>query len=421
MSYADIVAQAYNDALTKTAADSTQTPTPAPKDGGEGFIKKTFKAPGRGLRNATSGAANAALAGDAGAMAHIKKGLAKGLQGHYAPHVAALGGIAAGLGAAGYGTKKYLEHQNNKMKYASEGEENMYIPYMDKSAAFGFGGLMSLGSGNKKTPAATSKPNDFQGALDYSNKKAQEKAALAGALSGESSGKKNIDISRSGKKTQKKGVGMFGAPGRAVQRMGLALDRSTNQAVDGSDTVTRGKGAINKAKRGVGAVLRNKYVAHGALPTALAAAGAGGAYLYNRNKKTKAAADSQVAKVAEEEASMIDRFKKGYSEYSGANKIMRGGDSLQKNNPKGGNYWSGAKRQLGRAMSNKYVAHGALPTALGAAGLGSAYAYNQYKKKNKSASLEAEIFNQTLLDINTETAFLEELAEWKEANFDFGY
>lgn len=376
MSYADIVAQAYTDALTKTAADSA--PVQAPKDGGEGFIKKTFKAPGRGLRNATAGAANAALAGDAGAMAHIKKGLAKGLQSHYAPHVAALGGIAAGLGAAGYGTKKYLEHQNNKMKYASEGEENMYIPYMDKSAALTAGearrrGKTFVGQTSQKEPVGFVDKKDFEDA-------------------------KINKVKAKGKLEQGREIK---APS-LMSRIGAGYDKYSGA------NYLRGKGA-------------NKWVARGAAPAAVAALGAGGAYLYNRNKKTKAAAATEVAKKAEDKASMTERFKKGYSKYSGANKIMRGGDSLQKNNPKGGGYWSGAKRQLGKAMSNKYVAHGALPTALGAAGLGSAYAYNQYKKKNKSASLEAEIFNQTLLDINTETAFLEELAEWKEANFDFGY
>lgn len=376
MSYADIVAQAYNDALTKTAADST----PAVK-GEEGFAMKTLKAPGRSLRNATAGAANATLANDAGAMAHLKKGLAKGLQSRYAPHVAALGGIAAGVGAAGYGTKKYLEHQNNKMKYASEGEENMYIPYLYKQASRATDILSTGAIPQESKPSGQVLPKK----LNKSQKKRVQTAFE----------EKKPKVSK-----------LLGSPDGGnskpslMSRMGSGYDRFSGA------NYLQGKGA-------------NKWVARGAAPAAVAALGAGGAYLYNRNKKTKAAA--AVVKKAEEKASMTDRFKKGYSEYSGANKIMRGGESLKKNNPKGGNYWSGAKRQLGRAMSNKFVAHGALPTALGAAGLGSAYAYNQYKKKNKSASLEAEIFNQTLLDINTETAFLEELAEWKEANFDFGY
>ena len=287
------------------------------------------------------------------------------------------------------------------MKYASEGEENMYIPYMDKSAA-GY----NKGINNPYTSSSEAAPTPP--AKSYKNQGPLLNPYAAKASKG--SRKVGRETPEDVKKTL---GGSFTRSGEIAdydpkknQEMGKTTRkiRSVYDKYSGAN-ILRSKGA-------------NKWVARGAAPTAVAALGAGGAYLYNRNKKTKAAADAQVA---EDKASMTERFKKGYSEYSGANKIMRGGESLKKNNPKGGNYWSGAKRQVGKAMSNKFVAHGALPTALGAAGLGSAYAYNQYKKKNKSASLEAEIFNQTLLDINTETAFLEELAEWKEANFDFGY
>lgn len=142
---------------------------------------------------------------------------------------------------------------------------------------------------------------------------------------------------------------------------------------------------------------------HAVIPVLLAA-GAGGAYAYNKSRKKKASAWDYDPYLMNKSAAMDDY----------GNEIVKGkvvgdkktvGQTLKgwaaaPGNLVGKTPWIGSKLGAGK--------HAVIPV-LAATG-GGAYAY--YKKKKKEASL----FGDALYDLNYQVALAEEVQAWKEAN-----
>ena len=253
-----------------------------------------------------------------------------------------------------------------------------------------------------------------------------------GQYQNETTGRSSVkptDEARAKTRTSK-GVGHYlGKPGRSIQSYGMGLEEA-------ADTVAKSKrGLGNSFKRSVGKALSNKYVAHGAIPTALGVAGAAGAYAYNRRRNKSAADELYEAGYSDAMTKMAfgglspEQKEKARRGFTGLDEDLRAkekatpflkrpGEALQRkgfNMVNGGaGFGNKTKNIIGKALSNKYVAHGALPAALGVAGAAGAYAYNRSRKK--SASLEAEILVDDLYNINFHTAMEQNVAAWREAN-----